>query len=109
MAERPNTLPKLTAEQRRAALGQFERAKQVLKAGDLDYCLQLLLSCCAIDPANLIYRQQLRQTQRSKYANNGTGQPLAYVRSLAARLRLRRALLKSDYLDALIQCEAILM
>src|SRR4051794_21822114 len=98
MAERASTLPKLTAEQRRAAAGQFERAKQVLKAGDLDYCMQLLLACCAIDPANLIYRQELRQTQRSKYDNSGTGQPLAYVRSLMTRMRLKRAMLRGKYL-----------
>ena len=103
------TKPKLTAEQRRAAAGQFERARQVLKGGDHDYCLQLLLACCKIDPANLIYRQELRQTQRAKYGNNQKGQPLAFVRSLWGRLRLQRVLLKGNYLEALVQAEIILM
>lgn len=102
-------LPKLTAEQRRAAVGQFERAKQVLKAGDLDYCIQLLLACCQIDPANLIYRQELRQTQRAKYKNSGKGQTLAYVWSLMNRLRLQRYLLSGKYKDALVQSELILI
>lgn len=109
MSERSTTLPKLTAEQRRAAAGQFERAKQVLKAGDLDYCLQLLLACCKIDPANLIYRQELRQTQRSKYQNDGKGQSFAFLWSLMARFRLSRAMLRKNYLDALVQAETILM
>src|SRR5438105_5029580 len=56
-----STQPKLTPEQRRAAAGQFERANQVLKAGDHEYGLRLLLECCKIDPASLIYRQALRQ------------------------------------------------
>ena len=102
-------LPKLSAEQRRAAVGQFERAKQVLKAGDLDYCLQLLLACCKIDPANLIYRQELRQTQRAKYQNNGKGQTLAVVTSFMTRLSLKKATLSGKYLDALVQAELIFM
>ena len=65
MTTATSPLPKLTSEQRRAASGQFERANQVLNGGDHDYGLQLLLECCKIDPSNLIYRQTLRQTQRS--------------------------------------------
>ena len=109
MPETPSTLPKLSPEQRRAAVGQFERAKQVLKKGDYDYCLQLLLACCKIDPANLTYRQELRQTQRAKYQNSGTGQSLAYLRSMMSRFRMKRAMLRGKYLEALIQAELILM
>src|SRR5439155_5875 len=65
-----STQPKLTPEQRRAATGQFERANQVLKGGDHEYGLRLLLECCKIDPANLIYRQALRQGQRARYNIN---------------------------------------
>ncbi|HZZ82770.1 MAG TPA: tetratricopeptide repeat protein [Gemmataceae bacterium] len=104
-----STTPKLTPDQRRAAAGQFERARQVLKGGDYDYCLQLLLACCKIDPANLIYRQELRQTQRAKYGNNQKGQPLAIVRSLWGRLRLKQIMLKGNYLEALVLAEQILM
>jgi tetratricopeptide (TPR) repeat protein len=109
MAETASTLTKLTPEQRRAASGQFERANQVLKGGDHDYGLQLLLTCCKLDPANLIYRQSLRQTQRTKYQNNERGQPLAYLRSLWGRVRLKNALLRGNYLDALVEAELILM
>src|SRR5271168_3472299 len=103
------TKPKLTAEQRRAAAGQFERARQVLKGGDHDYCLQLLLACCKIDPANLIYRQELRQTQRAKYGNNQKGQSLAALRCLLGRLRLKRLMFKGEYREALVQAELIFM
>src|SRR5215468_851286 len=106
MANPPaSTAPKLTPDQRRAAAGQFERARQVLKGGDVDYSLQLLLACCKIDPVNLIYRQELRQTQRAKYGNNQKGQSLAIVRTLWSRLRLKRLLLQGHYLEALVQAE----
>src|ERR1700686_1942138 len=104
-----SALPKLTPDQRRAATGQFERAGQVLKGGDHDYGLQLLLTCCKIDPANLIYRQSLRRTQRAKYQNNEVGQSLAYVRSLWTRFRLKKAMIRGDYLEALLLSEQILM
>jgi tetratricopeptide (TPR) repeat protein len=105
-----NAIPmKLTAEQRRAAVGQFERANQVLQGGDHDYGLQLLLTCCKIDPANLIYRQTLRRTQRAKYQNNEAGQSLAYVRSLWTRFRLQKALMRGEYFDALVLSEQIFM
>lgn len=108
MADTAST-PKLTPEQRRAAAGQFERANQVLKGGDFDYGLRLLFECCTIDPGSIIYRQALRQNQRAKYKNNQTGQTLAYFRSFFSRMRLQKAMLKGDYLEALRQCELILM
>jgi tetratricopeptide (TPR) repeat protein len=109
MSNTTAALPKLTSEQRRAASGQFERANQVLKGGDHDYGLQLLLTCCKIDPANLVYRQSLRRTQRAKYGNNATGQSMAFVRSLWGRFRLKKAMLRGDYLEALVQSELIFM
>src|ERR1041384_1682496 len=102
-------LPKLSAEQRRAALKQWERAKQVIKAGDLDYGIQLLLACCEIDPANLVYRQELRQTQRAKFKNSGAGQPLAHPWSLLTRVRLKKSMLAGKYTTALMQAEQILV
>src|SRR2546423_5336070 len=100
-------LPPLTAEQRRAAAGQFERANQVLAAGDLDYGVQLLSNCCAIDPGNPTYRQMLRQSQRARFQNNQRGQTLAAVRTLPAKLRLRNAMRKGEYLQALVHAEQV--
>ena len=110
MAEPLTTLPRLTTQQRQAAVGQFERANQILKAGgDIDYTLNLLLTCCKIDPGNLTYRQTLRQTQRTKYQNNEKGQPLATFWSLGTRLKLKKSMLKQQYAEALIQAELICM
>jgi tetratricopeptide (TPR) repeat protein len=99
----------LTAEQRRAAAGQFERANQVLRKGDYNYGVQLLLTCCRLDPGNVVYRQTLRQAQRARHGNNLHGSRLALVTTAGTRLRLRRALLTSDYLKALELAEQILV
>lgn len=102
-------LPRVPAEQRRAAAAQFDRANQVLTAGDFDYGLQLLMNCCRIDPGNPIYRQALRLAQRSKYKDNGHGQPLASLFSVQARWRMLSALRRRDYVQALDSAEQVLL
>src|SRR5207249_8193542 len=44
-----------------------------------------------------------------RYNNNERGQPLAYLRSLWGRVRLQKTMLRGDFLEALIECEHILM
>ena len=39
-------------------------------SGDFDYAIQLLQTCCKIDPANYSFRQLLRRAQKEKYGNN---------------------------------------
>ncbi|HZT80339.1 MAG TPA: hypothetical protein VFA26_08960, partial [Gemmataceae bacterium] len=84
-------LPPPSPEHRRAAAGQFERANQVIAKGDFDYGIQLLLSCCKLDPANLIYRQRLRLTEKRKYNNNLRGSRLAWLTTWTAKARLKAA------------------
>lgn len=105
----PSALPRLTPEQRRAAAGQFERANQVLAAGDFDYGIQLLLTCCQIDPGNAVYRQALRQAQKSKHHNNLRGQSLAFLTSLRAKAKVRSALKAEQYLKVLEFGEQVLV
>lgn len=102
-------LPRLTAEQRRAAAGQFERANQVLNKGDFDYALPLLLNCCVIDPANPIYRQVLRKAARDKYRNNRRGQALSNFTNLRQKFLLRKAKLAGNPLKILEHAEHILL
>ncbi len=71
MAE--NRLPPPSPEQRRIAAERFERARQVITTGNQDYGIQLLLACCKIDPANLIYRQELRRSQKKKHKDKLLG------------------------------------
>ena len=76
-----NALPSPSGEHRRVAAGQFERANQVIATGNYDYGIQLLITCCKLDPANLIYRQALRKTEKKKFNNNLRGSRLAWKSS----------------------------
>ena len=109
MTHDESILPSPSPEHRRVAAGQFERANQVIAGGDYDYGIRLLLSCCKLDPANLIYRQALRRTQKLKYKNNLRGSRLAWLTTAPARARVKRALVGRDYLGVLEQGELVLV
>lgn len=104
----PN-LPPVTAEQRRVAVGKFERANQVIATWNFDYGIHLLMDCCKIDPANLLYRQKLRATEKVKYRNNMRGSLFAKLTSWPIRARMKTALRARDYLKVLEHGERILM
>ena len=104
----PN-LPPVTAEQRRVAVGKFERANQVIATWNFDYGIHLLMDCCKIDPANLVYRQKLRATEKVKYRNNLRGSLFAKLTSWPIRARMKTALRSRDYLKVLEHGERIMM
>jgi tetratricopeptide (TPR) repeat protein len=103
-----SVLPPPSAEQRRVAAGQFERANQVIATGNYDYGIKLLLSCCKLDPANLIYRQALRRTEKTKYQNNLRGHWLAWLTNTPAKARIKKAMVARDYLAVLELGERVL-
>lgn len=90
-----------TAEQRRIATQQYERARQAIAAGNPDYAIELLCTCCKLDPANLIYRRMLRQTQKAKFHNNLRGSLFAFLTTAPAKAHLRVALQARHYFKAL--------
>jgi tetratricopeptide (TPR) repeat protein len=96
-------------EHRRVAVGQFERANQVIATGNYDYGIRLLLSCCRLDPANLIYRQALRRTEKTKYNNNMRGSWLAWLTTWPVRARLKAARTRRDWLKVLEHGEQVLV
>ena len=95
------SLPPLNPERRRVAVSQFEHANQAVATGNFDYGVRLLLMCCKLDPANLIYRQTLRRTEKVKYKNNLRGAWLAGLTSWPAKARTKTALKTRDYLGVL--------
>jgi Flp pilus assembly protein TadD len=103
-----SNLPPPSPEHRRIATGQFERANQVIATGNFDYGIRLLLSCCKLDPANLIYRQRLRQTEKGKYKNNMRGSWLAWLTTSTTRAKLKAAKRTRDYLKVLEHAEQVL-
>ena len=101
-------LPAVPPESRRIAAERFDRANQVIANGDFDYAIQLLLTCCKLDPANFLFRQTLRKTQKAKYNNNLRGSRLAFLTTMRARTRLKSAKRGRDYLKVLEAGEVIL-
>src|SRR6266853_141743 len=81
MADRPPAKPGQTAEHKQLVKVQFERAKEAIQSGNLDYAIALLLTCCKLEPGNFLFRQTLRKTQRDKYGNNLRGSRFAFLTS----------------------------
>lgn len=110
MANKPATNQvRVSPDQRRAAAGQYERANQVIATGNFDYGIQLLLNCCKIDPASLIYRQTLRKTEKTKYNDNLRGSSLAFLTTFFARMGLAKARQADNHLRVLELGERILL
>jgi tetratricopeptide (TPR) repeat protein len=109
MPDIAHPLPPPSPEHRRAAAGQFERANQVIATGNYDYGIKLLLSCCKLDPGNLIFRQALRRTEKTKYRNNLRGSMFAWLTTAGSRARLKAAKTKGDYLKVLEHAEEVLV
>lgn len=105
----PSVLPPVSPEHRKVAAGQFERANQVIATGNYDYGIQLLLTCCKLDPANLVYRQALRRTEKLKYKNNLRGSRLAFLSNSTTKAKLKGAKSSRDYLKILEYGEEILV
>jgi len=102
------TLPPLTPEHHRIAAEQYQRANQVFENGDHDYAIQLLSTCCKLEPANLIYRKALRKTQKAKFKNNMRGGTFAKLTTSAGKARILAAKRAGDYLKVLETGEEIL-
>jgi tetratricopeptide (TPR) repeat protein len=101
-------VPNISAESRQIAAERFDRANQVAASGNFDYAIQLLLTCCKIDPSNFLYRQTLRRNQKAKYKNNLRGSRLAFLTTMRFRAKLKAAKRMRDYLKVLEHGERIL-
>lgn len=101
-------VPPPSAEHRRIATAQFDRANQVIAGGNYDYGIQLLLTCCKLDPANVVYRQALRRTEKAKFKNNLHGSKMALLTTGPARARIKALKRSGDYLKVLEHGEEVL-
>src|SRR5262245_8913318 len=101
-------LTKITPEARQIAAERSHRARQVESTGNYDYAIQLLLTCCKLDPPNFLFRQTLRQTQKAKYKNNLRGSRLAFMTTIRSRAKLKAAKRGRDYYRLLEHGEQIL-
>lgn len=108
MADRSSqTLPTPTAEQRRVTAETFDRARQVIQTGNYDYAIQLLRTCCRLDPGNLLFRQTLRRCQKDKYGNNLRGSRFAFFSTPRFKARVKGAKSGRDYLRVVEAAEDV--
>ena len=56
--------PTPTADQRRIAQESFNKAREAIAGGQLEYAITILLTACRLDPGNYLYRQTLRKSQK---------------------------------------------
>ena len=110
MSDQPpvSAVPAPTAEQKRIAQQSFTKAKELITDGGFDYAIQLLLTCCRLDPGNFFYRKQLRDTQKAKYGNNLRGSRFAFLTTPRWKAKLRVAKRNRDYVKALEYGEQVL-
>jgi cytochrome c-type biogenesis protein CcmH/NrfG len=101
-------LPQPSPDQDRIAKAQFAKAQQVVATGQYDYAIKLLLTCCKLDPANLLYRQRLRLTEKAKYQNNMKGSSVGWLTTGPTRARVKAAMASRDYLKAIEVIETLL-
>lgn len=101
-------VPVPTTDQRVIAQQSFNKAKELTAEGGYDYAIQLLLTCCKLDPANFFYRQKLRETQKAKFGNNLRGSRFAFLTTPRWKAKLKVAKRGRDYLKALELGEQVL-
>jgi tRNA U34 5-methylaminomethyl-2-thiouridine-forming methyltransferase MnmC len=98
--------PLVTPEQRRGAEELFAHATEVMRChGDPSYALELLLTCCKLDPTSVEHRKMLREVGRSAARRSGW---LGSLTNLPARNRLRAARGAGDHRKVLQHGEELL-
>ncbi|MFO0822636.1 MAG: hypothetical protein U0792_05865 [Gemmataceae bacterium] len=109
MPEQPApNVPSPSADQRRIAQDSFAKAREALGNQQLDYAINLLLTCCRLDPANFFYRQSLRKTQKEKFGNNLRGSRFAFLTTPRWKAKVKNAKRNREYLKALEYGEQVL-
>ncbi len=101
-------VPTPSPDHRRIAAERFEHARRAATSDNYDYAIQLLLTCCKFDPANLIYRQELRRTQKAKHKNNLRGGLFAFLTTAKPKTQLKAAKRTRDYIKVLEHGEQVL-
>jgi serine/threonine protein kinase len=99
----------LRPEHLQAAARQFERAEEARANGNMDYAVQLLLSCTKFDPVCLAYRRALREIGRATSQQGRLGSWLASLTTLTPRARLNAAKRARQFRKVIEDGEEVLM
>jgi serine/threonine protein kinase len=103
------TLLGLPPEHQQAAALQFERAEEARNNENIEYAVQLLVSCCKLDPASIVYRQTLRDITNSAARQGLLGSWLASLSTLTTRARLHAAKRAGHFRKVLEDGEVVLV
>jgi serine/threonine protein kinase len=90
----PDSVPAASSANVRIAAGQFEWAREQLFRGNRDYGVQLLLTCCRLDPTNLDYHRAVRLAQKGRRTRPAGW--LRWLRNLSAWIRFKLACRAGD-------------
>jgi serine/threonine protein kinase len=96
----------ITPDHLEAASQQFERACKAVAQGSLDYALDLLFTCCRLDPLTSQYRRKLREVGRLLFRRKGSG---SWWSAWRDRSRFRSARRSGDVRSILDAGERVLL
>jgi serine/threonine-protein kinase len=99
----------LRPEHLQAAVLQFERAEEARANGNVDYAVELLLSCTKLDPVNLTYRETLRKISKALAKRKRLATWLASLTTMTTRARLHAAKRARQFRKVLEDGEAVLV
>jgi serine/threonine protein kinase len=123
-AERPNSPPAvprpnyveddpflldLSPDYLHAAARQYERAEEARLNGNLDYAIELLLSCTKLNPVSITYRQALREASRAAAKQHRLGSWFASLTTLTTRARVNAAKRARQFRKVLEEGEEVLV
>jgi serine/threonine protein kinase len=81
----------LSEEHLQAAARQYERAQEARRNGNLDYAIELLLTCIKFNPVSITYRQALREASRDASKLRRLGSWFASLATMTTRARVNAA------------------
>lgn len=108
-AEDDPSLLDLSREHLHAAARQFERAEEARANGNLDYAIDLLLSCTKFNPVSIAYRDALRESSRAAAQQHRLGSWLASLTTLTTRARVNAAKRAGQFRKVLEDGEEVLV
>jgi serine/threonine protein kinase len=80
-----------SVEERNIAKGRFQRASQLMAQDNYEYALELLLTCCRLDPTKVIYRHALRRADQAPAVRQQAAGWRAWLRGVFLLLRFQIA------------------
>ncbi|HTU18851.1 MAG TPA: protein kinase [Gemmataceae bacterium] len=102
-------LLKLSTEQLQTAARQYQRAEEARANGNLDYAVELLLTCTKFDPVSIVYREALREAGQGAAQRRGLGGWLSSLTSLTTRARVMAARRAHLFRKVLVDGEEVLV